>query len=244
MTDENGNIVGTVDYKSFGDEKPYFPGRDASFPDQSSLESANDIVIEEYNDPKDDGNIYFPDDPVTDYGFTEFYVGGKLKGYNWNLILLDARETSGDGINQGAQSINLQVNDAPDLMIAETSEWKFDYMGVSVKDPVTYTGKQQDDPTGLYYFSARYYDPNLGRFISEDQRPMQNVSHLPQFFDEKDWGLDLSLSNKKLGLSRRFQKSLKAYQNRLYEEETWVFYVAVTCAEHAVNIMYGGRDRQ
>ncbi|MCU7369940.1 hypothetical protein PEC18_03410 [Paucibacter sp. O1-1] len=31
-----------------------------------------------------------------------------------------------------------------------------------------YTGHQADPDTGLYYFKARYYDPELGRFISED----------------------------------------------------------------------------
>ena len=32
----------------------------------------------------------------------------------------------------------------------------------------SYTGKQVDPDTGLYYFNARWYDPNLGRFITED----------------------------------------------------------------------------
>lgn len=31
-----------------------------------------------------------------------------------------------------------------------------------------YTGHQYDAETALYYFKARYYDPELGRFISED----------------------------------------------------------------------------
>jgi RHS repeat-associated protein len=31
-----------------------------------------------------------------------------------------------------------------------------------------FTGKKQDDETGLVYFGARYYDPSLGRFISPD----------------------------------------------------------------------------
>jgi RHS repeat-associated protein len=31
-----------------------------------------------------------------------------------------------------------------------------------------YTGKEFDSDTGLYYFNARWYDPDLGRFISED----------------------------------------------------------------------------
>ena len=33
---------------------------------------------------------------------------------------------------------------------------------------VKFTGKDYDEVTGLYYFNARWYDPELGRFTSED----------------------------------------------------------------------------
>ncbi|MEW6619834.1 MAG: RHS repeat-associated core domain-containing protein [bacterium] len=32
----------------------------------------------------------------------------------------------------------------------------------------TFTGKEYDEATGLYYFGARYYDPKVGRFITKD----------------------------------------------------------------------------
>jgi RHS repeat-associated protein len=32
----------------------------------------------------------------------------------------------------------------------------------------SYTGKQYDQDTGLYYYNARFYDPELGRFLNSD----------------------------------------------------------------------------
>jgi len=41
--------------------------------------------------------------------------------------------------------------------------------GTTGTDPTyKYTGKAQDTATGLYYYSARYLDPTIGRFISRD----------------------------------------------------------------------------
>ena len=31
-----------------------------------------------------------------------------------------------------------------------------------------FTGKDLDEDTGLYYFNARWYDQEVGRFVSED----------------------------------------------------------------------------
>ena len=38
----------------------------------------------------------------------------------------------------------------------------------SIANPFTYTGREWDKETGLYYYRARYYDPKVGRFISKD----------------------------------------------------------------------------
>ena len=36
------------------------------------------------------------------------------------------------------------------------------------KNPLRYRGYYWDEETGLYYLASRYYDPEVGRFISAD----------------------------------------------------------------------------
>jgi RHS repeat-associated protein len=38
----------------------------------------------------------------------------------------------------------------------------------SVVTPFAFQGRELDSETGLYYYRARYYDPQVGRFMSED----------------------------------------------------------------------------
>ena len=41
----------------------------------------------------------------------------------------------------------------------------------AVSNPFTFTGREWDASTGLYYYRARYYDPALGQFLSPDPLP-------------------------------------------------------------------------
>jgi len=38
----------------------------------------------------------------------------------------------------------------------------------NTSNPFRYTGRERDPETGIYYYRARYYDPAVGRFLSED----------------------------------------------------------------------------
>jgi RHS repeat-associated protein len=40
--------------------------------------------------------------------------------------------------------------------------------GATGKEVFMYTGRQYDPSTGLYYLMARFYDPSIGRFVTED----------------------------------------------------------------------------
>lgn len=42
-----------------------------------------------------------------------------------------------------------------------------DQVGI-LENPYTYTGREFDTETGLYYYRARYYDPQSGRFLQKD----------------------------------------------------------------------------
>ncbi len=52
---------------------------------------------------------------------------------------------------------------------SSTSTW-------AQNNPVRYNGQYFDAETGMYYLRARYYDPNMNRFISED--PHWNVDNM------------------------------------------------------------------
>ena len=43
------------------------------------------------------------------------------------------------------------------------------------KNPFSYRGYYYDTETGLYYLSNRYYDPEIGRFISPDTTDILGV---------------------------------------------------------------------
>lgn len=46
-----------------------------------------------------------------------------------------------------------------------------------VSQPYRFAGGYQD-PTGMYHFAARYYDPNIGRFNSPDPSGMEKNPYL------------------------------------------------------------------
>jgi len=45
------------------------------------------------------------------------------------------------------------------------------YGASGTPDEFLYAGKIYDGSTGLYYFGARYYDPTIGRFVTQDSYP-------------------------------------------------------------------------
>jgi len=85
-----------------------------------------------------------------DRGDTTFYY---LRDNSGNVVALVERNSAG---------------------LALAKRYGYDPLGNSlggygvVADALQYAGRELDSETNLYYFRARYYDPSVGRFISED----------------------------------------------------------------------------
>ncbi|MFQ6087738.1 MAG: RHS repeat domain-containing protein, partial [Candidatus Methanofastidiosia archaeon] len=64
------------------------------------------------------------------------------------------------------------------------------YSGGPTDDSEThlYTGKTYDYGTGLYYYGARFYDPEVGRFVTKDL--VQGFLVLPQTFNPYTYGFN------------------------------------------------------
>jgi RHS repeat-associated protein len=59
---------------------------------------------------------------------------------------------------------------------------------LSASDEHKYTGQELDSETGLYYYGARYYNPSVGRFISED--PWEGDLSNPQTLNKYSYVLN------------------------------------------------------
>jgi RHS repeat-associated protein len=51
----------------------------------------------------------------------------------------------------------------------------------SLTNPFQYTGREFDPETSLYYYRARYYDPSIGKFLSEDPSATSSAENLYEY---------------------------------------------------------------
>lgn len=116
---------------------------------------------------------------------TDFASGGLLRGYTHGLTLLRENvlgnmvEAYTDGMgsvgalvpqNGNASSAGHFRYDAYGNFRTEAhpGDCKDDPSGLTCNAPLTYTGHLYDPESNLFYFGARYYDPETGRFLTND----------------------------------------------------------------------------
>jgi len=96
-------------------------------------------------------------------------VDGSLISFNYNGIeYFYVKNTQNDILKITDSSGNILVTYDYDsfgntIKVTDTSE-----IGLSSKNPYRYRSYRYDAETGYYYLNQRYYDPKVGRFISQD----------------------------------------------------------------------------
>jgi len=90
--------------------------------------------------------------------------------YGTNLLMREADSDTYYYIYNGHADVTALIDSDGDI----AATYYYDPFGNilsqtgTVNNDVTYAGYQYDAQTGLYYCNARYYDPKIARFLSED----------------------------------------------------------------------------
>jgi RHS repeat-associated protein len=121
--------------------------------------------------PRTTSYVYDNEDIILEYNgrgdATSRYVHGP--GVDEPLALYSGRETyyyHADGLGS--------ITALTDRQGQVVQKYEYDSFGNLkeglgfIDQPYTYTGREWDKETGLYYYRARYYDPTIGRFINRD----------------------------------------------------------------------------
>jgi RHS repeat-associated protein len=131
--------------------------------------------------------------------------GNPIAGYVFSLAIDDPLSVTQGGAayfyHKDSLGTTTDLTDSTGLTIQAYDYDSFgNIIGTSgtLTQPFTFTGREYDAETGLYFYRARYYDPQAGRFISRDPlgfaagdvntyRYVGNSS--PNYVDP--WGLEL-----------------------------------------------------
>jgi len=146
--------------------------------------------------PASGGTLYFKFDPFGRRIYKSSASGTSVYAYDGNDLI---EETNGSGAVTARYTHSANAIDEPLAMLrsSATSFYQQDGLGSitslsntagalaqaytfdsfgnqtassgSVTNPFRYTGRESDSETGLYFYRTRYFDPQAGRFLSEDQ---------------------------------------------------------------------------
>lgn len=75
------------------------------------------------------------------------------------------------------------LTDSAGNVVEQLTYDSFGNSGGSALTRYDYTGRERDPDTGLIYYRARYYDPQLGRFISEDPIGLRGGNNFYSYVD-------------------------------------------------------------
>jgi len=155
------------------------------------------------------------------------------------------------------------ITDATGALINSTTYDSYGHIlsqsNPAVADALGFTGREFDTETGLYYFRARYYNPDLGKFQSEDPLGFESgEENLTRYADNNPiayldpYGLQTVVEKReveqkngeKLTISvARTEKEAAQFQKDLAEAEKAYAKKIAKCEEHHLLPKYlGGID--
>ncbi len=144
--------------------------------------------------PGSGGTVSFKYDPSGRRIYKSSSAGTSIFAYD-GANLIEETNTSGTVVARYSQGLNTDeplgmvrsgatsyyevdgldsVTSLSSAVGAVSQAYTFDSFGKltassgSVTNPFQYTAREPDSETGLDYYRARYYDPNIGRFLTED----------------------------------------------------------------------------
>ncbi|MGA2299528.1 MAG: RHS repeat-associated core domain-containing protein [Candidatus Acidiferrum sp.] len=144
--------------------------------------------------PGSGGTVYFKYDPFGHRIYKSSSAGTSIYAYDGEN-LIEETNSSGAAVARYSQTQNIDeplavlrggstsyyhedglgsVTSLSNAAGALAQTYTFDSFGNqtassgSLTNPFQYTARESDAETGLYYYRARYYDPNTGRFLNED----------------------------------------------------------------------------
>ena len=99
-----------------------------------------------------------------------------------------------------------------------SEDLSYDSFGIgqgSLTTRYDYTGRERDSLSGLMYYRSRWYDPNVGRFISEDPIGLRGGDNLYAYVKNSPLGftdpLGLCAKNQNMLLAKCYRDAVNGY---------------------------------
>ena len=192
LTSYNGS--GTLEYDNYGNPQKWFKhgasgsslGYNLQWGSDDRLVMVEDVAARDiytyiYND-QGIRTVKFVNDVMHTYYLQGEQIIAEMYGNNFLKFYYDSTGICGFNYNgtdyyyqKNIQGDILKIFDGNGTLYAEYSydAWgkcttKTNVNGIARINPFRYRGYYLDDETGLYYLNSRYYDPEIGRFISPD----------------------------------------------------------------------------
>ena len=192
LTSYNGS--GTLEYDNYGNPKKWFKhgANSSSLGYTLQWGHVSNLIAITDNDAGKRYTYKYNDqgirtEKVVNGVVHKYYLQGEqiiAERYGNNLIKFYYDTTGVCGFNYNDTDYYYQKNIQGDILrIFDKNgnlkaEYSYDAWGkctiksnvsnIAAINPFRYRGYYHDDETGLYYLTARYYDPEIGRFISPD----------------------------------------------------------------------------